>query len=84
MGEHGIPMIDENGRPRPIKVEVRAETRVDGSKNVVGEKAVIAATIGGGGFKRKGSESTASCVGSKRQRAESEPVEGEGKRVRTE
>jgi len=42
MGAHGIPMIDEQGRPRPIGVEVLAEIRVEGSQNVVGEKAVLA------------------------------------------
>jgi hypothetical protein len=80
MSRNGIPMIDENGRPRTIKVEVMAETRVEGSKNVVGEKAVIAATVASGGFKKKGSEG---AVGGKRQRAESEPAEGERKRIKT-
>jgi hypothetical protein len=42
MGQHGIPMIDEQGRPRPLTVEVLAETDVDGHNNVVGEKAVLA------------------------------------------
>lgn len=93
MGEHGIPMIDENGRPRPIKVEVQAHTSIDGSKNVVGERSVMAVTIGCG---RRAGESAAhggaSCAASgaasgsgiKRPRAESEPADGEGKRVRTE
>lgn len=79
-----MPMIDEKGRPRPIEVEVMAKTRVEGSKNVVGEKAVLAAVVGGGGLKRKDSESSVGSVGSKRQRAESEPVEGEAKRFRAE
>lgn len=42
MGQHGIPMIDEQGRPRPLGVEVIAEMRVEGSQNVVGERAVLA------------------------------------------
>lgn len=35
----GVPMIDENGRPRPIIIDVDAGTRVEGSDNVLGEKA---------------------------------------------
>lgn len=35
-------MIDEQGRPRPLGVEVIAEMRVEGSQNVVGERAVLA------------------------------------------
>ena len=77
-------MIDEEGRPRPIKVEVMTETRIEGSRNVIGEKAVVAAIIGGGGLKRKASEGSVSSIGSKRRRAESEPIEGDKKRVRTE
>lgn len=37
----GIPMIDENGRPRPIKVTVDAPLTVLGSKNLLGERAVL-------------------------------------------
>jgi hypothetical protein len=37
----GIPMIDEDGRPRPIKVEVRAETRVVGSGNLVSDRIQV-------------------------------------------
>lgn len=47
MGASGVPMIDEEGRPRPIKVQVTAETRVEGCRNVVGEKAVLDAVKGG-------------------------------------
>lgn len=35
----GVPMIDENGRPRPIIIDVDAGTRIEGSDNVLGEKA---------------------------------------------
>lgn len=39
----GLPMIDEEGRPRPVKCDVDADIYVDGSNNVIGEKAVLAA-----------------------------------------
>ena len=39
----GVPMIDENGRPRPIIIDVDAGTRIEGSDNVLGEKAARAA-----------------------------------------
>lgn len=39
-------MIDENGRPRPLKVDVKAEVTVQGNKNVVGEQAVLGSVVG--------------------------------------
>lgn len=79
----GVPMIDEEGRPRPILVEVMAVTRIDGSKNVVGEKAVLATVAGKTKSESEASEDAG--VGRKRQREEAEVVEGEGeKRVKTQ
>lgn len=46
-------MIDEQGRPRPIGVEVLAEVRIEGSQNVVGERAVLARMLD---LKEKGRE----------------------------
>lgn len=37
MSGHGVPMIDEEGRPRPITVTAIAEVNIEGSKNVVGD-----------------------------------------------
>lgn len=37
----GLPMIDENGRPRPIKLEVDAGITVGGSANVIGTESII-------------------------------------------
>ncbi|KAK7449473.1 hypothetical protein Landi51_05897 [Colletotrichum acutatum] len=37
----GCPLIDENGRPRPLKLEVDAGITVRGSSNVIGTEAVI-------------------------------------------
>jgi len=37
----GIPMIDEEGHPRPVTIKVEAEVKVTGSKNIVGERAVL-------------------------------------------
>jgi hypothetical protein len=37
----GIPMIDEEGRPRPIDVQVDAGIIVRGTKNTIGKKAVL-------------------------------------------
>ncbi|KAI9050932.1 hypothetical protein LZ554_005043 [Drepanopeziza brunnea f. sp. 'monogermtubi'] len=39
--EHGFSMTDEEGRPRPITIKVTAGTVVEGSKNLVGERAVM-------------------------------------------
>jgi hypothetical protein len=46
MSRAGIPMIDEDGRPRTLDVKVDAGIRVEGERNVVGEKAV-AEILGG-------------------------------------
>ena len=40
-------MVDENGIVRPIKFEVKAEVNVTGSRNVVGETAVLEAVVEG-------------------------------------
>jgi hypothetical protein len=40
-GNCGIPMIDGDGNPRPIKVEVDAGMVIDGMGNVVGNEKVI-------------------------------------------
>jgi hypothetical protein len=38
----GIPMIDQDGRPRPVHIEVDAGITVDGANNVVGtERATL-------------------------------------------
>lgn len=40
-GQCGIPMVDEDGRPRPIKIKVDASTEVVGTDNVVGHGEII-------------------------------------------
>lgn len=40
-GNCGIPMIDGNGNPRPVKIEVDAGMVVDGIGNVVGNEKII-------------------------------------------
>lgn len=40
-GQCGIPMIDEDGRPRPVRIEVDAGVAVEGTGNVVGNQKVI-------------------------------------------
>ncbi len=36
-------MIDEEGRPRPIKIDVQCDTIIQGENNVVGERAFLQA-----------------------------------------
>lgn len=40
-GAGGVPMIDEEGRPRPVVVEVEAGWSVEGAGNVVGREEVV-------------------------------------------
>ena len=82
-------MIDEEGRPRPIKVDIAAELKIDGSRNVIGEQAVLARVAGKGmEWSEKSPSSTevseVGSIGVKRKRAESEPVEGKGKKARVQ
>lgn len=49
----GVPMIDEEGRPRPIKVCVTAGMKVEGSRNLVGERAVMERVAPGFSLKPK-------------------------------
>ncbi|KAI9738955.1 MAG: hypothetical protein M1818_005269 [Claussenomyces sp. TS43310] len=76
MSKAGIPMIDEDGRPRPIELRVNAAVSVDGARNVLGERAVLGVVLATG--KRQLSTVTADAddrQGEKR-RAVSEPAEG--------
>lgn len=40
-GQCGIPMIDEDGRPRPVRIEVDAGMEVRGMGNVIGSEKVV-------------------------------------------
>ncbi|CAJ0545828.1 Ff.00g093010.m01.CDS01 [Fusarium sp. VM40] len=40
-GQCGIPMIDESGCPRPLKIEVDAGLVVEGTGNIIGSRDVI-------------------------------------------
>lgn len=37
----GIPMIDEHGRPRPVRIEVDAGMMVEGAGNIIGSPSVV-------------------------------------------
>ncbi|KAJ6446111.1 rRNA-processing protein UTP23 [Purpureocillium lavendulum] len=40
-GNAGLPMIDEEGRPRPVKIDVDAGVTVEGANNFLGSKEVF-------------------------------------------
>ena len=82
MSGHGVPMIDEDGRPRPITVTVIAEVRIDGSKNVVGDKVrpMLPQTVPKPALDNK--EGTEANL--KRERDGSEEAESGPKRTRLE
>lgn len=42
----GIPMIDEEGRPRPVRIEIEAGTEVHGEGNVLGGKELVMRALG--------------------------------------
>ncbi|QYS98806.1 hypothetical protein H0G86_005966 [Trichoderma simmonsii] len=52
-GQCGIPMIDEDGRPRPIKIEVDAGITVEGSGNIVGNEDIVNQVLQQRGLTRK-------------------------------
>ena len=56
VAENGVPMIDEEGRPRPFRADVVIAVSVEGNGNRVGSS--FAAEQGGNGMgeEKKGSE----------------------------
>lgn len=48
-GQCGIPMIDEEGRPRPVRIHVDAGLAVGGAGNVVGNEALVREAVRQGG-----------------------------------
>ena len=74
----GVPMIDENGRPRPIIIDVDAGTRIEGSDNILGEKAARTAVPTPSAKQGSGQN-----VAKKRDRANSDS-EATSKRPKTE
>ncbi|KAJ0107861.1 hypothetical protein J7T55_007073 [Diaporthe amygdali] len=47
MNDGGIPMIDEEGRPRPFRITVEAGMHIEGSGNVLGSEEHIKQLLGG-------------------------------------
>ncbi|CAG8977332.1 hypothetical protein HYALB_00009204 [Hymenoscyphus albidus] len=82
----GVPMIDQDGQPRPIDITVSAGVQVSGGNNVVGEKAILSKTVVGGAIVKIDPDQeggpTADPVGIKRERAGSEPLEMDSKKPR--
>ncbi|KAG6032458.1 hypothetical protein E4U19_007445 [Claviceps sp. Clav32 group G5] len=52
-GQCGIPMIDEDGRPRPVRIEVDAGLEVHGEGNVVGHEVFVRDYVRGQRQKRQ-------------------------------
>lgn len=65
----GIPMIDEEGRPRPIDIAVDAGMSVEGSGNILENEKHVMRALGGG----DGADG-----GGKRKRDDGDDGEGEG------
>lgn len=78
----GVPMIDEDGHPRPIRIEVKAETKIEGSKNVIGDRAVFSSMMAAASAKKKQDEER--DISRKRGRAGSVALEADSKRAKTE
>lgn len=78
-------MIDEDGRPRPIEVQIHAEITIDGARNVIGEKAVLG-SMTGMNAKRKAEEgkNVKEVQVRKRERDDGELVEVDVKRAKNE
>lgn len=85
----GLPMIDENGRPRPVMWEIDAGLKVEGSSNVVGTEPVINNFLRRGTQPRKGSRQfrsessdSAMCSTSPAQRRRTSEVDATEERAR--
>lgn len=44
-GQCGIPMIDEDGHPRPISIDVDAGVTIEGKGNVVGSRGFVCSAL---------------------------------------
>ncbi|TVY50152.1 hypothetical protein LOCC1_G000073 [Lachnellula occidentalis] len=77
----GVPMIDGDGRPRPITMEVTAEIKVEGSNNVVGDKAILSKTVAGSAF-QKGREEEEQVAPKTPDALEGQEAQGRVKRDR--
>ncbi|KAF4624832.1 hypothetical protein G7Y89_g13337 [Cudoniella acicularis] len=90
----GVPLIDANGEPRPIRVDVTAEIKVVGSNNVVGDRAVMGKTLSRDSLKKlETTEQGANLQGKvpeqgngqlKREHSEDGPSETGAKRARVQ
>ncbi|KAI9897543.1 hypothetical protein N3K66_007399 [Trichothecium roseum] len=59
----GIPMIDEDGRPRPVNVEVEAGMTVEGTGNIIGTESVVLEVLRQRAAVRKRSHDEAPAAG---------------------
>ena len=88
-GDGCIPMVDGEGDPRAIKITITAGTRVQGSNNAIGEKAVLD-LMSDADAKQKAIEMAEkekedekeNRDGKKRERVDSDPTEMDSKRTR--
>jgi len=85
MGGAGIPMFDDDGKSRAIKVVVDATTKIDGHSNVVGEGGVLMASLkikmgrdGAGAAVATVEEGSGSGGKEKREKRGGEPAAGMG------
>ncbi|PFH59243.1 hypothetical protein XA68_12614 [Ophiocordyceps unilateralis] len=53
-GQCGIPMIDEDGRPRPLRIHVDAALTVKGAGNIVGNESAVVAVSRRRGWESEG------------------------------
>ena len=87
-GDSCIPMVDGEGQPRAIKVTIVAGTRVQGSRNTIGEKAVLSLVADVDAkhkaveMAQKEKEDHEKSRGGKHERANSNPTRMDSKRTR--
>ena len=47
-GDGCVPMVDNEGQPRAVKLSVKSDMRVEGSRNIVGERAAMGQAVNAG------------------------------------
>ncbi|KAK7426404.1 hypothetical protein QQZ08_007159 [Neonectria magnoliae] len=77
-GMCGIPMIDENGCPRPLRIEVDAGLSVEGSGNIIGSQDLVVKAL-----EERNAESSGNAAGSSGA-ASFSSAENSGRRARVE
>ncbi|KAK7417975.1 hypothetical protein QQX98_004277 [Neonectria punicea] len=83
-GMCGIPMIDENGCPRPLRIEVDAGLVIEGSGNIIGSQDLVVKALEERNTESSGNTVSSGNAAGSSSAACSSSAENSGRRARVE